>query len=437
MTRTSRRALFYTLVFFFLVFGAGAALYAQGWRLDIKTLTAKKVGAIYVESSPRDADITLDGKHVRRAGGFFQTGTLMNNILPRTHTLELSREGYRPWKRTLSVEPAKVTEAKYAVLVPQNAVRVSTATVRNLWVENGEEPIVQTVSSTISFRHTVLPGTNVRALAPDGKRAITEDQRKNALYLVDLTIATSTDFGSLLAKLRVSQKNAVFSFGSNDDTKILARSPRSLLIVDTAQDFATVIASTSQKEITAATAGSSRVAWAATSPVGTTSTIALYDTFQKTSRVIRGDLPGTTEKLLWVRSGILAALQDDGGLYLSRSDAPFEKLASDVRDFFPAPDGEKIAALERRSVEIFSLETKDYWRFNVQGVEGIRELSWFGDSHNLFLHFPDRVAMLDLDDSAQENITLVAETPKGVYDPETNVFFFLDGDSLAKIQFSE
>jgi len=155
--------------------------------------------------------------------------------------------------------------------------------------------------------------------------------------------------------------------------------------------------------------------------------------------MVGGALAGETAKLAWVNSNVLAILQRDGSLYLydTGDDAP-KKLASDVRDIAFTANGDKIAALEHKSIEIFSLrDAKDYWRFNTQNAESIGELSWHADAHNLFLHYADRVALLDLDDSAQENITPVAETEKGMYDEKGNKFFFLDKNGLSVIVFPE
>jgi hypothetical protein len=445
MTIRARRTLFYALVLVFIALGAGVALYAQGWRLDFATLSPKKVGAIYVRSEPRDADITLDGKPIKRTNGFFEAGTLINGLFPKSHTLALSREGYRPWQRTLTVTPSKVAEAKYAVMVPEIATDVKVGGVENFWSVVGGEPIIQTASGTLMVDGVTLRGFRVLAVAPDGNRAITENTDKSALYLADLTRATSTNLTTLLSKLGVSQKSAAYSFDAKDSAKIFVSTPRSLTLVDMAKNTSVALTPLAQKtNITAVSAGVSFVAWAASNASETTSTVILYNLSQRTSGAIPLELSGKTIKLAWVRPNLLGMLQSDGGLHLVEVNAPFDptglrngtkKLASDVRDFFPTPNGEKIAALERRSLEVFSLDTKDYWRFNLQEVEQIVSLSWFGEAHNLFLHFPSRVTLLDLDDGLQENITLVAETPNGSYDTDAEKFYFVSGHNLSLLEF--
>ena len=437
MTPFFRKILFYALVFLFFLIGIGVAGYAQGWRLDIPSFALKKVGAIYVQSAPRDAAIALDGKHIKPNGGFFQTGTLVNGLFPRSYTLTLSREGYRPWKRTLSVEPAKVAEAKYALLVPEAATAVATGSAKNVWLA-GSEPITL-VGGELHYKNQKLRGTDILDVTADGGRALARDGATGALFLHDLTYATSTNFSSLLAKLGITGKDAQFSFDPEDGTKIIALSPHALSLIDTEKKMVGGLAKTSARTITAQVVGKSFIAWAIANTGTATSTVGLYEKSTKLSRMVGGALAGETAKLAWVNSNVLAILQRDGSLYLydTGDDAP-KKLASDVRDIAFTANGDKIAALEHKSIEIFSLrDAKDYWRFNTQNAESIGELSWHADAHNLFLHYADRVALLDLDDSAQENITPVAETEKGMYDEKGNKFFFLDKNGLSVIVFPE
>jgi len=74
MTRTTRRLIFYLLCALFLLLGGLVVLYAQGWRVDFKTWRPEKVGAIFVQSFPVDANIMLDNTSIPNRAGFLSRG---------------------------------------------------------------------------------------------------------------------------------------------------------------------------------------------------------------------------------------------------------------------------------------------------------------------------------------------------------------------------
>lgn len=121
MHYTTRRKLFYLFCAAFLVLGTGAVLFTQGWRLDFHTWQFKKVGGIFVRSFPKDAALLLNGTPLHNDSWFLKNGTFINNLFPTTYTLTLQKEGFRPWKRRITVDPSLVTEISYAVLVPQES----------------------------------------------------------------------------------------------------------------------------------------------------------------------------------------------------------------------------------------------------------------------------------------------------------------------------
>ena len=145
-------------------------------------------------------------------------------------------------------------------------------------------------------------------------------------------------------------------------------------------------------------------------------------------------MDGQTKNLQWSSRGILAILQEDGALYLYDPNArTLAGRANDVRNFVWSEDGTMLATLEHRSIEIFSLtDGTQYWRLNLPEVERIAALTWYADKQHLFLHYPDRIAFVGLDDRSLENIKTVAETPHGVYRANENRLYFIGTDDLLR-----
>jgi hypothetical protein len=74
----------------------------------------KTAGALYIISSPPDADVILDGMYKGK------TPITLNNVAPDTHILELDHAGYYDWKSTVEIAEGR-TKTISATLNPMPA----------------------------------------------------------------------------------------------------------------------------------------------------------------------------------------------------------------------------------------------------------------------------------------------------------------------------
>ncbi len=127
----------------------------------------------------------------------------------------------------------------------------------------------------------------------------------------------------------------------------------------------------------------------------------------------------------WISNSILGILQDNGELYLYHTDTQtLVKLADDVKNFAATDDGSMVAAVEYKSLEIFSLtDTSVYYRFNLPNTAAIEHVIWYHDKTHLFVVYPGSVSFLDLADTSLTNFTSVARGGKPFYDPQTNALY--------------
>lgn len=329
MNSSIKNLLFYSLVFLFFTGGTAVVLYAQGWRLDLATLRVKKIGALYIRSYPENARIMLNGKEVERPFRFFDSGTLVNELFPKRYELELTHDGYRPFRVHADVEPSFVTEFKYATLVPAR----------------GQE----TTSSSLGQGLALMASTTQTT-----DRGITE-----------------TRFGNTARSLPLKNGSSLLRFG------------------------------TANKE------------------TGASSTI-----------------PGRTVAMAWGNEDVLGILQENGDLYLSGPDhgAPAVR-ANDVKSFAFSEDGSHLAALGRHSLEIFELGGKRYWRFNIPDIEQAANVLWYRDERHLFIQYENRVAFLDFDDRALENLQTVSPSARSSYDKKENALYALEDGRVVRYAF--
>lgn len=119
MTKKRRTLLFLVCLFSFLVIAPTIVLYSQGYRLDLKNRTVTKTGAFYVKVSPKSCDVLINGKLITKTDFFFGSD-LIENLIPGAYLMEIKKEGYIPWQKTLKVKAMMTTEAKNVILFPQN-----------------------------------------------------------------------------------------------------------------------------------------------------------------------------------------------------------------------------------------------------------------------------------------------------------------------------
>ena len=121
MTKKTRTILFGTCVFLFALITPSIILYSQGYRIDFNPLPGGKIivqtGGLYFKVLPAGADVYLNAKFKDKTA-FFGNSLLIENLLPKTYQVEIKKQGYHTWQKTLEVKEAQVTEAKNIILFP-------------------------------------------------------------------------------------------------------------------------------------------------------------------------------------------------------------------------------------------------------------------------------------------------------------------------------
>lgn len=119
MIKKFRLLILFLLTLLFLVFAPITLLYSWGWRFDFATGKITKTGGFYFKVLPKAAEIHISGKEPARTDLFFGAAFL-DNLLPKSYKIEIKKNGYHSWRKTLEVQEEKVTEAKNVVLFPKN-----------------------------------------------------------------------------------------------------------------------------------------------------------------------------------------------------------------------------------------------------------------------------------------------------------------------------
>jgi len=123
MTKRDRTAIFIFFIFLFILGAPSAVFYSQGYRVDFNppdgVLKIVQTGGFYFKVAPDHADIYINGKLTKGTSMLTNTAYI-ENLLPKNYDIEIKKDGYRPWKKTLEVKEREATEARNIILFPEN-----------------------------------------------------------------------------------------------------------------------------------------------------------------------------------------------------------------------------------------------------------------------------------------------------------------------------
>jgi hypothetical protein len=442
MTRRRRRQIFYLLVALFFIIGTAIVLYAQGWRLNVETWHASKVGGIFIRSFPDDAQIVLDKKPVKNESAFLSRGTLISDLFPKTYWIELKEAGYGPWRESATVSPSLVAEFKYAVLVPQNATTAAEGLVQNFSIARGILATQNWNGSVVSGKTLIGKGALIDE-SSDGNAVIIKNQADGRYMLYQFQNGSTTDITAMLAKTGAGKSDVsnIF-FDPHDPGTIIAAGLSKIWLIDIAAIKTVQIekAPAGETHGDVIAAGSSLIAWTESKKSDVSSTIVIYDK-SSAGIVASSTIPGKNRELKWVKDNFLGVLQNDGELYLYGTGAQsIKKIADDVEYFAATGNGSSIAALENRSMEIipFADVSDGYYRFNLPDIANARRVTWYKDGMHLFVEYGDHVSLLDLKDAGLNNFTTVAIGTAPFYDADKNALYLINpAENLVRFDFPE
>lgn len=119
MTYRTRNVLFITLLILFLIIAPVTVFYSLGWRFDWATKKIVQTGVFYFKVWPKNSQVYLNGEFKKKTDIFFSSVNI-DNLLPGKYQVEIKKDGYYDWSKTLEIKKREVTEGKNIILIPQN-----------------------------------------------------------------------------------------------------------------------------------------------------------------------------------------------------------------------------------------------------------------------------------------------------------------------------
>ncbi len=116
MTLLVRRIIFYLLALLFVIITPLVIGYTAGFRYNLKQERIIKTGALIIETDPPDAGIALNDTYRKE-----RTPAKIMNLTPGQYRINIIRDGYWDWKKTLGVDSERITFVKDIVLLKNAA----------------------------------------------------------------------------------------------------------------------------------------------------------------------------------------------------------------------------------------------------------------------------------------------------------------------------
>jgi hypothetical protein len=190
-----------------IVLTALAIFYAMGYRLNQDSLVFEQGGLVQFRSTPEGATVTIDGA----AQNFKTPGRA--NVPSGVHTIAMKIDGYREWRRTVTVAPGQLLWLNYARFFPDSITTTPLKTFTSLsstlaspdrrWMlfqEKADTPAI-TIADFANEKDPIystlaLPDTKV-GKGPDGKYGsfgLTEWDLSSRYFIVHQQTATGHEW---------------------------------------------------------------------------------------------------------------------------------------------------------------------------------------------------------------------------------------------------
>jgi len=383
MTRRTRKILFFVFLIIFLLVSPTLILYYQGYRFDFEKKILTKTGGLFLNVIPKQVNIYLDGKLIKKTDFFFGS-VLIENLLPKKYQIEVKKEGYSSWKKELEIKEKEVTSAKNIVLFPENPIfNVLTKGVEAFWFfPDQKKVILKEIEDNIWILKLYELNTNLKSQL-FGETQIS----KKGAELLGLKFSENGKQISLEVEIREQPK--YFSLEIDKMPPLLKEANPPLPPLEniiTYQKF-------NEENYYLDNLGYFYKADAS---------------FQNGEKISENPFPikQETDYQLKIFSGPLFFLREGQTLYLfNQNSKTFEKFFEGINNLKISPDSKKIAYFSE--AEIWVLKDKETI-FLIRLSEKIKDVFWIGSDYLIF-NAGDNMRVIEIDNRDKINIVDLAE----------------------------
>ncbi|PIR44165.1 hypothetical protein COV23_01255 [Candidatus Wolfebacteria bacterium CG10_big_fil_rev_8_21_14_0_10_31_9] len=430
MNRKTTRIIFIIFVFIFIIVGITAVFYSLGYRINFKNYKIQKTGGIYIKTQPKNVIIKISSQNEFEkiypdTSSIIQSGTLIQNLLPKIYNVKIDKTSYLPYYKTLKIEESLVAELFNIFLIPEKIK----------------------VDNFISVRGNIIIDSN------NNTKFIIQNEKTGIYYLYDINNPEKIlNLSSLYSNTNKSTKIKKITFVPFNPQNFIVEDSSGLNILDSEHLSITSII----KAPLFWGIKNSNIYFIKKSPDIKNPKIILYSynlVFQKETAVIqipKNILSSTTLAKIKASDGNdkVAFLDEFNSLYLfNQSKNSIEKISANVTDFDFSQSNEILAYLNLNG-QINILFFKDYngeitqkagdkIEINLSNKELIKSIAWYEDSFHLFVKYPNEIYFTEINILSQLNVyKILSNVSQLYYNIKNNNLFFINSGNLQGINFN-
>lgn len=456
MTLRIRRCIFYSFILIFIAVGIGVIFYSQGWRpianckiaeLQNCKIQFQKTGAIFVETSPKGAEIKINEKIFEDKSGLLQSGTFIDNFLPKNYKIEIKKEGYFAWQKNLLVKSGMVTETGKIILIPEKISPQEIFISKKadaFWEKNNKFIFLSGGALYYSGQNEPikLKGSNFAVWSEDGSKFITKDTANLIYYFYDTNnISKATNLNSTfnnLAKTSISE----IIFHPADSNKLITKEKNGALYILDLNRLA--IETITQKIVISFAIKNPNVLYVFGREIYSFNLLLKTDDLKFE---LPKELVGQKISEISSNGNAIFTLFQNGALYVFNQQNPSgTKIANSIEKLAVSSDNKKLA-IRNASGELNIYFIEDYQReiikkagsivaLNAYKESGIKNVFWYKDSRYLLVETAkNTIEFIEIDDRQPTNKYVLSEdSSNSYYDQNSNRLYFIKEN---KIYFAE
>ena len=432
MTRRSRNIIFGILFISFLIIAPLTVFYSLGWRFDWETKKIVQTGIFYFKTWPKGSQVYINGE-LRDKTDIFFGSALIDNLMPGEYRIEIMRDGYHSWGKTLEIKRREVSEANNIVLIPKDPNF-------NVLVENVEDFFLSSDNNTVITKEK-----------NDGYWSLKLYELKNGVksHIVDETnfstkgvelfdLQFSDDSKRILLKLGLKEEIQYYSLEIDKSPVVINKldflnSPEKIYFHPKSNQKLFISQIIEEKKRITTVLNEIDIVNKEISPPIFKDIIAYLITndniyhLNSSGLLLKSDLSGDRIETLNVIAfpykeeinyEIITSysnifLRENNELYYFDEDAKsFKKFSDSIKDYKFSPDNKKLVYYNDSEIVVLFLEKQYDQPTKEKGEklsitrfsENINNVFWY-TNHHLIFGLEDKIKVTELDDRDKINIT--------------------------------
>ena len=453
MTITRRRIYFYALVLVFCIAAPAVILYSQGYTLNMRDLSLKKTGAIFVSTSPKGVRVLVNGiLKATTSDLIFSQGKLLSHLAPGEYEVRIEKDGYLPWGKQLVVEPQLVTEARSIFLVPESPPeQVIEENVSDVIISDSNALLAYVKGDSIAILDVSSP-----AIIPlSGEKG--EKIGKVRFGADENYLIVESLLANKVKKYLLEVKTGEITRIAEDDEERLVKirqypegEPRIVALSSAGNLYWIDLRSQNERTLIARDIGNfelfgSKALYATAAPTIVYEKDLLSGRTEQLNQTPIGNF-NLSSKMLRSDAGYIAVIDDKKFLHLYRNEEKaFVRIADGVLDAAFSEDDRKLMWQSKNEIHVSYLKDSSVQPRRKQGdtelitrFSGtIGSIAWFSyDSEHILFAAEGKLKFVELDGRDRRNTYDVSEVKRPaviIYNRFDDFIYLLDGHTLKKI----